>query len=110
MALEVHGGDCPSPPATGTGCPGGSGHRSAGSKNPAVHGRVVDLDPAVGEHGLEVTVADWELQVPAHRHLFRPEDMPDFELLVAAARAEWTWRWPTCRQVHDLCRGTRASS
>ena len=35
--------------------------------DPAVHGRVVDLDPAVGEHALEVAVADRELQVPAHR-------------------------------------------
>src|SRR3954454_17220312 len=35
--------------------------------HPAVHGRVVDLDAAVGEHALEVAVADRELQVPAHR-------------------------------------------
>src|SRR4051812_45921622 len=35
--------------------------------DPAVHGRVVDLNPAVGEHQLEVAVADRELQVPAHR-------------------------------------------
>jgi len=35
--------------------------------DPAVHGRVVDLDPAVGEHVIEVAVADRELQVPAHR-------------------------------------------
>src|SRR4051812_25815878 len=38
--------------------------------DPAVHGRVVDLDAAVGEHALEVAVADRELQIPAHR----PED------------------------------------
>ena len=35
--------------------------------DPAVHGGVVDLDPAIGEHALEVAVADRELQVPAHR-------------------------------------------
>src|SRR3954454_18798335 len=29
--------------------------------DPAVHGRVVDLNPAVGEHALEVAVADGEL-------------------------------------------------
>ena len=38
--------------------------------DPAVHGGVVDLDAAVGQHALEVAVADRELQVPAHR----PED------------------------------------
>ena len=38
--------------------------------DPAVHGRVVDLDAAVDEHALEVAVADRELQVPPHR----PED------------------------------------
>ena len=35
--------------------------------DPAVHGRVVDLDPAIGQHALKVAVADRELQVPAHR-------------------------------------------
>ena len=34
--------------------------------DPAVHGRVVDGDAAVGEHGLEVAVADRELEIPAH--------------------------------------------
>src|SRR4051794_38831568 len=34
--------------------------------NPAVHGRVIHLHAAIGEHGLEVAVADRELQVPAH--------------------------------------------
>src|SRR5215204_7117068 len=38
--------------------------------DPAVHGRVVRPDAAVGEHQLQVAVADRELQVPAHR----PED------------------------------------
>src|SRR4051812_30744686 len=38
--------------------------------DPAVHGRVVDRHAAVGQHQLEVAVADRELQVPAHR----PED------------------------------------
>src|SRR3954466_5100284 len=38
--------------------------------DPAVHGRVIDLDPTIGQHQLEVAVADRELQVPAHR----PED------------------------------------
>src|SRR4051812_15989375 len=35
--------------------------------DPAVHGCVIDRDAPVGEHGLEVAVADRELQVPAHR-------------------------------------------
>ena len=35
--------------------------------DPAVEADVVDLDPAIGEHLLEVAVADRELQVPAHR-------------------------------------------
>src|SRR3954463_4677123 len=35
--------------------------------DPAVHGRVIDLDPTIGQHPLEVTVADRELEVPAHR-------------------------------------------
>src|SRR4051812_49403882 len=35
--------------------------------DPAVHGRVIHRDAPVGEHGLEVAVADRELQVPAHR-------------------------------------------
>src|SRR5215213_413505 len=35
--------------------------------DPAVHGRVIDLHAAIGEHGLEIAVADRELQVPAHR-------------------------------------------
>jgi predicted TIM-barrel fold metal-dependent hydrolase len=35
--------------------------------NGTVHGGVVDGDAAVGEHALEVAVADRELQVPAHR-------------------------------------------
>jgi EamA-like transporter family len=38
--------------------------------DPAVQGDVVDEDAPVGEHGLEVAVADREGQVPAHR----PED------------------------------------
>src|SRR3954452_576764 len=38
--------------------------------DPAVHGRVIDLDPTIGQHELQVAVADRELQVPAHR----PED------------------------------------
>src|ERR687893_2943244 len=38
--------------------------------NPAVQGRVIHRDASVGEHGLEVAVADRELQVPAHG----PED------------------------------------
>src|SRR3954466_14256583 len=38
--------------------------------DPAIHGRVIDLDPTIGQHQLEVAVADRELQVPAHR----PED------------------------------------
>ena len=38
--------------------------------HPAVHARVVDGDAAVGEHGLEVAVADREPRVPAHG----PED------------------------------------
>src|SRR3954451_6459818 len=40
------------------------------SLDPAVDGRVVDRHTAVGQHPLEVAVADRELQVPAHR----PED------------------------------------
>jgi hypothetical protein len=35
--------------------------------DPAVHGPVVDLGPSVGEHALEVAVADRELQVPPDR-------------------------------------------
>jgi hypothetical protein len=35
--------------------------------DPAVEADVVDLDAAVGEHPLQVAVADRELQVPAHR-------------------------------------------
>src|SRR5688572_30323909 len=35
--------------------------------DPAVEGDVVDGDAAVGQHGLEVAVADAELEVPAHR-------------------------------------------
>jgi hypothetical protein len=35
--------------------------------HPAVHSRVIDLDAAVGEHALELAVADRELQVPPHR-------------------------------------------
>src|SRR3954454_15257882 len=35
--------------------------------DPAVHGGVVDRHAAVGEHALEVAVADRELEVPAHR-------------------------------------------
>src|SRR3954453_7966521 len=38
--------------------------------NPAVHGRVIDRHAAIGEHPLEVAVADRELQIPAHG----PED------------------------------------
>jgi uncharacterized protein YjbI with pentapeptide repeats len=38
--------------------------------DPTIERDVVDLDPTVGEHPLEVTVADGELQVPAQR----PED------------------------------------
>ena len=38
--------------------------------NPAGQGGVIDLHAAVGEHALEVTIADRELEVPAHR----PED------------------------------------
>ena len=34
--------------------------------DPAVHGRVIHRDAPVGEHPLEVAVADRELQVPAH--------------------------------------------
>jgi hypothetical protein len=34
--------------------------------DPTVHGRVIDLDPAIGQHALKVAVADRELQVPAH--------------------------------------------
>ncbi len=34
---------------------------------PPKHGRVVDLDASIGEHALEISVADRELQVPAHR-------------------------------------------
>src|SRR3954451_13833333 len=40
------------------------------SLDPAVDGRVVDRHTAVGQHPLEVAVADRELQIPAHR----PED------------------------------------
>ena len=32
--------------------------------DPAVHGGVVDLDPAIGQHALEVAVADRELRLP----------------------------------------------
>jgi hypothetical protein len=35
--------------------------------DPAVHGPVVDLGPSIGEHALEVAVADRELQVPPDR-------------------------------------------
>src|SRR4051812_29400058 len=38
--------------------------------NPAVHGRVIHRDAPVGEHGLEIAIADRELQVPA----YGPED------------------------------------
>src|SRR3954453_17704324 len=38
--------------------------------DPAVHGRVIHLHAPVGEHGLEIAIADRELQVPAHG----PED------------------------------------
>ena len=38
--------------------------------DPAVHGRVIDLYAAIGEHPFEVAVADRKLQVPAHG----PED------------------------------------
>ena len=43
--------------------------------DPAIQGDVVDLDTPVGKHGLEVAVADRELQVPAHR----PQDHPGRE-------------------------------
>src|SRR5215207_3034522 len=35
--------------------------------DPAIERNVVDLDPSVGQHALEVTIADREPQVPAHR-------------------------------------------
>jgi hypothetical protein len=35
--------------------------------DPAVKRDVIDLDAAIGEHALEVAVADREPQVPAHR-------------------------------------------
>src|SRR4051794_31026463 len=47
--------------------------------NPAVHSRVIHRDAPVGEHGLEIAVADRELQVPAHRpedHLGREAEAP----------------------------------
>src|SRR4051812_9512789 len=47
--------------------------------NPAVHGRVIHRDAPVGEHGLEVAVADRELQIPAHGpevHLGREAEAP----------------------------------
>src|SRR3954447_22568849 len=47
--------------------------------DPAVHGRVIHCDAPVGEHGLEVAVADRELQVPAHGpedHLGREAEAP----------------------------------
>ena len=34
--------------------------------DPAVHGRVIELNPSVGERALELAVADSELQVSAH--------------------------------------------
>src|SRR3954453_15289790 len=34
--------------------------------NPAVHGRVIHRDAAIGEHPFEVAVADRKLQIPAH--------------------------------------------
>jgi len=48
--------------------------------NPAVHGRVIHHHAAIGEHGLEIAVADRELQVPAHRpqdHLGREAKAPE---------------------------------
>src|SRR3954453_6319475 len=47
--------------------------------NPAVHGRVIHRDAPVGEHGLEVAVADRQLQIPAHGpqdHLGREAEAP----------------------------------
>ena len=35
--------------------------------DPAVHGRVIHCDAAIGEHSLQIAIADRELQVPAHR-------------------------------------------
>ena len=34
--------------------------------DPAVHGRVIHRDAPVGEHSLEIAIADRELQVPAN--------------------------------------------
>src|SRR3954452_16564232 len=50
--------------------------------DPAEDGRVVPLDATVLEHQLEIAVADWEHQIPAHSpqdHLGR--ELPAFELL-----------------------------
>src|SRR4051794_2827837 len=47
--------------------------------NPAVHSRVIHRHAAIGEHGLEVAVADRELQIPAHSpedHLGREAEAP----------------------------------
>src|SRR3982751_3853439 len=57
------------------------------SLDPAVDGRVVPRHAAVGQHPLEVAVADRELQVPAHR----PEDdlrreLPTLERVLPAPR------------------------
>src|SRR4051812_3723863 len=52
--------------------------------DPTVQGDVVDLDTTVGQHALEVAVADRELQVPAHR----PKD----DLGREAEAAKWPGR------------------
>ena len=63
--------------------------------DPAVHGGVVDLDPAIGEHALEVAVADRELQVPAHR----PEDHLGRETIAAKGPGRGHPRRSSCRCV-----------
>src|ERR1044071_9960238 len=43
---------------------------SVGISSPAIHGHVIHRDASIGEHGLEVAIADRELHTPAHG----PED------------------------------------
>ena len=47
--------------------------------DPAIQGRGVDPDAAVGQHALELAVANRELEVPAHR----PEDHLGREAIAA---------------------------
>src|SRR4051794_10768009 len=79
------------------------------SLDPTEDGRVVHRDTAVLQHQFEITVADWEHQVPAHGpedHLGR--ELPAFELLAlrhdtcAAAYLVETTRLPNPDPPHKL--------